>query len=346
MRAALLYGPGDIRVKDVPAPEPGPGEALVRIRAVGVCASDLHFYRHGEIGGWGFTEPALLGHECAGEIVGFGPGPGSGSLEVGTLVAIEPTRPCGECDLCRSGRYNICRRLRFAGQPPDPGAFCEYATAPINRLFALPSCLTFAEGAMVEPLAVAVHAVRLAGVSAGSCVAVVGGGAIGLSLMQVSLAYGAKVIVLSEPLDHRRQLALRLGCTAVVQPEAESLDEVTARLTGGAGADVAFEASGCQEGPALAARCVGSGGTLCLVGIPDVDELLFKASLVRRKEMTLRTVRRYCGEFPESVALLASGRVKVDAYTTHHFPLEQTGMAFEAAVRRPEEVVRAVVDIP
>ncbi|MCA1597205.1 MAG: zinc-binding dehydrogenase, partial [Chloroflexi bacterium] len=170
--------------------------------------------------------------------------------------------------------------------------------------------------------------------------------AIGLSIAQVCRAYGAEPILLSEPLEYRRRLAVQLGCAAVADPSVQNPAEVMAQLTGSAGADIAFEASGARNGPDLAARCVGSGGALCLVGIPDEDELLLQASVVRRREMTVRTVRRYCGEFPEAVSLLASGRVKAGGYTTHQFSLEETGRAFEAAVKQPGEIVRAMVTLP
>ncbi|MDQ2732802.1 MAG: alcohol dehydrogenase catalytic domain-containing protein [Armatimonadota bacterium] len=350
MKAARLYAPGDIRFEETPTPQPQPGEAIVRIRSVGVCASDLHFYRNGEIGGQGFTEPALLGHECAGEIAALGDPAGAhertGSWKVGDRVAMEPTRPCGVCDLCCTGHYNICRKLRFAGQPPEAGGFCEYLVVPLERLFHLPDALSFEEGAMVEPVAVAVHAVKLAGVQSGSSVAVLGGGAIGLSILQVAAAYGAGPLFLSEPLPFRRGLAGRVGATTVIDPTAEDPEEVIRAGTGGAGVDVAFEASGSAEAPAQCCTWVGSGGTLCLVGIPDEDELVLPASVIRRREMTIRTVRRYCNDFEEALRLIAFGAVNAKLFTTHHFSLADTDKAFAAAVTQPDEVLRAIVEVP
>jgi L-iditol 2-dehydrogenase len=353
MKAALLYGPGEIRIENAPDPVPGPGEALVRIRAVGVCASDLHFFRHGEIGGWGFDSPALLGHECAGEVVALGPGGlrDADSTEdhrrfvPGDRVAVEPTRPCGACDLCRTGHYNICRSLRFAGQPPDPGAFAEYVAAPLNRLFPLSPALSFTEGAMVEPVAVAVHAVKLAGVKPGHTVAILGAGAIGLSILQTARAVGAARVMVSEPIASRRRLAEQLGADLVVDPTGGRL-EAAARAWSSNGAHAAFEASGDWGAPAEAARLVGNAGVLCLVGIPDQDTLCLPASVVRRREMTIRTVRRYCDDFDDALALIASGSLNAAAYATHHFPLEETAGAFRMAVDHPADVVRAIVDLP
>lgn len=344
MKAARLHAPGDIRIEEVPSPRPQPGEAVVRIRSVGVCASDLHFYRNGEIGGWGFSEPALLGHECAGEIAALGDS--EAGWKVGDRVAMEPTRPCGECDLCLAGHYNICRRLRFAGQPPEPGGFCEYLVAPLDRLFHLPDGLSFEEGAMVEPVAVAVHAAKLAGVTNGKSVAILGGGAIGLSILQVAATYGARPLFLSEPLPFRRGLAGRTDSVTVIDPTAEDPEEVIRALTGGAGVDIAFEASGSAEAPAQCCTWVGAGGMLCLVGIPDEDELVLPASIIRRREMTIRTVRRYCNDFEEALGLIASGAVDAKLFTTHHFSLAQTDKAFAAAVTQPDEVLRAIVDVP
>jgi len=357
MLAALLHGPGDIRVEDIPKPTLSPGEALVRVRSVGVCASDLHFFRHGEIGGWGFKSPALLGHEWAGEIVEIRPADPSHAVHpastvapddhitLGDVVAVEPTRPCGECDLCQQGRYNICRRLRFAGQPPDTGAFCEYASVPLNRLFRLPPGVTVEEGAMVEPLAVAVHAVRLAGVTLGSTVGVLGAGAIGLSLIQTAAAAGARSVYVSDPIASRRDLARALGATDVFDPDDGDPAPLVADRTGG-GVDIMFEASGGLNSPALAVRWVGAGGTLSLVGIPDEDTLTLPMSFIRRREIVIRTVRRYCGSFPTSLDLIASGKVNTRIYGTHHFGLQDTLAAFRAAADHPEEVLRAIVDVP
>src|SRR5215208_1148824 len=221
MRAAVLHAPGEIRIEERERPSPGPREVLVKITAVGVCGSDVHYYEHGRIGPFVVEAPLVLGHESAGRVVELGEG--ATRHAVGDRVALEPGVPCGRCRECRAGRYNLCADVRFFATPPVDGAFAEYVTIHEDFAFGLPDSLSDQEGALMEPLSVGVWACRKAEVSAGDRVLVTGAGPIGQLAMQCALAFGATEVTVSDVNPHRLELARRTGATQIVKA-GEPLD--------------------------------------------------------------------------------------------------------------------------
>jgi L-iditol 2-dehydrogenase len=319
MRVARLHGAGDLRLSDEPAPEPRPGESVVRVEAVGLCGSDLHWYEEGGIGGSRLSAPLVVGHEFAG-VVEDGP-------LAGRRVAVDPAIPCERCELCREGHPNLCPDVRFAGHGSQDGALREYLAWPTGRLHPLPDALDGVAGALLEPLGVAIHALDLGHVAVGARVAIVGCGPIGLLLGQVCAAAGARVALAVDPLEHRRAAAARAGAEAVIGPdELESWD--------GAEVDVAFEAAGTDAAVDLALRAARPGARVVLVGIPSGDETTFSASIARRKGITLVLVRRMKELYPRAVRLAEAGAVDLQSLVTHRFALERVGEAFETAAAR------------
>ena len=335
MKAVRLHGPREFRIDDVPEPEPGPGEVKIAVRSVGVCASDVHYYLHGQIGALEVRRPFILGHEFAGVVEAVGPG--VQGLRPGQLVTAEPVRPCGNCDCCLRGDYNLCRSLLFFGTPPADGCLCERVVCLGEFSFPLPQGISLDEGAMTEPLAVGIEAAAAAQIRGGESCVVLGAGAIGLSALQAAKAAGARVVLVSEPIPERRRLAEELGADAAVPPESIE-DTVTA-----AGVDVVVEAAGSPEAPQEAVKLARPGGTVVLVGIPDDDRITFRASTARRKALTIRFVRRYRHRFRQALDMVADGRVKVSPYVTHLFSAKDTALAFELTAARSGGVVRAVV---
>jgi L-iditol 2-dehydrogenase len=329
MKAARLYAPGDIRVEEIDdPPPPGPGEVLLSVTAVGICGSDLHYYREGNIGGLSVEKPLVLGHEFAGQVTAVGTGV---SLPVGQRVAVEPGRSCGHCEACREGHPNLCASVLFCGSPPVDGALRERMLYPASLLFPLPDHLSSAEGAALEPLGIGLHALSLARISPGSTVAILGGGAIGLMLALLCQAAGAVQIIVSEPVEHRREAALRLGATAALNPNAGSVSEAVRRITGGRGVDVAFEAAGAAGTPEEAVEAVRAGGHVVLVGIPADDRLVLSHAVARRKGLTVRFARRMKHTYPRAIALLATRRIDLRPLLTHQFPLAEAPEAFHVA---------------
>jgi len=336
MRAARLHGLGAIQVDDIPPPRPGPGEALVRVRAVGICRSDLHLYQTGEIGSVTSPEPFVPGHE-AGGVVEAG-----GELAPGTRVAIDPTRPCGACDLCRAGRCHLCRRLRFLSMPPTPGALQEYLACPPQCLVPVPEGVPDHLVPLAEPLAVALHALDLAG-NLPPTVIILGAGAIGLLLVQLTAQAGARVLA-TEPLAERRELALSLGAAEAFDPGQPDLVPRLWAATGDLGAPLVLEAAGDEATVAQAVACAGPGGRVVVVGIPEQDRVEFPASLARRRELCLVFSRRYHCQFVQGVRMMAEGNLQLAPLVTERFPLDRVAEAFAAAAAR-QAGIRTVVEL-
>ncbi len=327
MQVARIHGAGDVRLHEEPVPAPQAGEVLVKVTAVGVCGSDVHWFREGHIGGDRIEEPLVLGHECAGVI--------EGGARRGEHVAIDPAQPCGRCGYCEEGNPNICEALRFAGHAPQDGAMCGYVAWPERCLVPLPPALTDVEGALLEPLGVAMYAVELGAVEPGMSVGVFGAGPIGLLALQVAKAAGATRLFATDRADvpHRLDAARAVGATAFpVQGGAEA--DAILSATNGRGVDVAFEAAGDPEAVEAAVAAVRPGGRVILVGIPSEDRIAFTASLARRKDLLIRVAHRMKHTYPRAIRLVESGRVDLRALATHRFPLADVAQAFAVAERR------------
>ena len=317
MRAARLHAVGDLRVADEPVPESGPGMSLVRVTAVGICGSDLHWFDEGAIGDAKLTHPLVLGHEGAG-VIADGP-------RRGERVAIDPAIPCETCRACRDGYRNLCYRIKFSGHGDTDGMLREVMAWPSDLLHPLPDGVSDADGAILEPLGVAIHSADLGHLPFAGTASVIGCGPIGLLLIQVLKAAGASSVLAVEPLAHRREAAARLGADQVCDPGA-GLDE--------AGVDVAFEAAGNDDAVGLAMASVRPGGRVVLAGIPGDDAIRFGASLARRKGLTIAMVRRMNEVYPRAIGLASRGVVDLGAVVTSTFGLGQVQEAFADGARR------------
>lgn len=269
-------------------PWPKAGEVLVELTAVGICGSDLHYFRHGRIGPQALVYPQILGHEPAGVVAALGAG--VRGLKEGRRVAIEPGIACGRCRPCTAGRPNLCYRIRFLGGPGVPGAFQRYLTMPVASVVPVPDRVDDALASATEPLGVALHAIRLVDLRKGEPVGIIGGGPIGLSVLALVRTSGAKVVAISDPRPVRRDVARRLGALRAVAPDA-FVDEVRG-ATGGRGADVVFECSGAADAVDLAIAASDRGARVALVGINEVDALGLDPHAWRVRELQLIQVRR------------------------------------------------------
>ncbi len=326
MRVARLHGAGDLRVGEEERPSAGDGESVVRVEAVGICGSDLHWFEEGGIGDNRLAAPLVVGHEFAG-IAEDGP-------LAGRRVAVDPAVPCERCDRCREGHPNLCPHVRFAGHGRCDGGLQQYLSWPTHRLHPLPDGLDGVAGALLEPLGVAVHAVDLGHVRVGDRVAIVGCGPIGLLLQQVCQAAGAVVALAVDPLEHRRAAAARAGAQRAVAPDDARGGDGAGGADVSGGADVVFEAAGTDEAVDLALRAARPGARVVLAGIPTGDHTTFSASVARRKGLTLLLVRRMGEVYPRALRLVQSGAVDLEPLVTHRYPLDRAAEAFEVAARR------------
>ncbi len=326
MKVLRLYGPQDVRLGDEPEPVPGSGEVLIRVEAVGVCGSDLHWFAEAGIGDARLNRPLVLGHEFAGLIAS---GPRSGER-----VAVDPAMPCGKCEFCLEGNPNLCLGVRFAGHDQQDGAMREMVSWPERLLHPLPDTLNAQDGAMLEPLGVALHGVNLAGLKPGMTVGVYGCGPIGLLILQLAKASGAAQIIATDVLPHRMEAARTMGADLVLDASqgVESAEVLAA--TRGRGVDVAFEAAGVNEAVDTAVITAKPGGKVILAGIPAEDRTSFSASTARRKGLTFMLVRRMKHTYPRAIRLVERGIVDVRSLVTSCLPLEEGGRAFEMANER------------
>jgi len=343
MRAARLHGVRDLRLAEVARPAPGPGEVLLRVAAVGVCGSDVHYYQHGRIGSQVVERPIILGHEFSAWIAGLGDG--VRDLEPGQLVAVEPGISCGRCEPCRQGHPNLCPEVRFCGTPPIDGVFAEYTVMPAENCYPLPEGMAAVEGAMLEPLGIALHSVDLGHLKGGQTVAVLGAGPVGLLIAAAAKAAGASEIYVTEPLAYRRRFALDTMADAALDPESEDVVAGILQLTGGRGVDVAFEAAGAAGTPQQAAAVTRIGGQVVIAGIPPDGMMTMQADTVRHKGLTIRIVRRMKHTYPRAIRLVQAGMVDVKPLASHLLPLERIAEAFEMVAGYGDGVLRAVIQI-
>jgi L-iditol 2-dehydrogenase len=329
MRVAVLRDVHEIVLEERPVPEPGPGEVLVRVTAVGVCGSDVHYYEHGRIGEFVVESPLVLGHEPAGEVVGLGTG--VTRVGLGARVSIEPGRPDFTCSECLAGRYNLCPNMAFFATPPVDGALAEYVV--VHEAFAhpVPDTLGDDAAALLEPLSVGVWAAQKGHVGPGSRVLVNGAGPIGLVAVQVARAAGAAEIVVADVNAHRLALAATLGATAVLDVTETSLRD------SGLAPTVLLECSGNPGATRAAIDVVAPAGRAVLVGTGS-DEIPVPLSALQRREVELTGTFRYANTWPTAIALAASGRVDLDALVTGHFGLADSEAALTAFAKDPNAV--------
>ncbi|KJL18924.1 Sorbitol dehydrogenase [Microbacterium azadirachtae] len=334
MMASVLTGPKTIELTQVPVPQPKRGEVLVRVTAVGVCGSDTHFYEEGHVGDIVVQGPVLLGHETAGEIVSVGEGVDPG--RVGERVAVEPQSPCRTCEFCKSGRYHLCRDVRFYGAWPVDGSFGEFALVDDDFAHRVPDSLSDEAIALLEPVSVAVHAARRAGVFGGSRVYITGAGPIGVLNAQVARAFGAVEVVISDPVEHRREFALKHGATRALDPGHADLAPFAEQF------DIYIDASGNAHAIRSAFPLIKRGGIAVLVGMGS-DEIMIPVALLQHREITLTGTFRYVNTWPTAIDLVASGRVDVSEIVTGRYGLDDVEVALMKAKTDPLAIKTMII---
>lgn len=347
MIAIRLHGPRDLRVDQIAdPPEPGKGQALLRVTASGICGSDLHTYQDGRIGDTRVVEPLVLGHEFAAEVLAVGPEALDGmarQLLPGTRVAVDPAEACGRCEQCERGNPNLCLHLKFCGLFPQDGCYRERMIVTARQCFPIPDSIDPASGAMLEPLGVALHATDLSHVRSGDSVAILGAGPIGLLILQTVRLAGAGEVFITDRLPWRLDLARRLGGMAI---DSSTVDPVAAIMekTKQRGVDVAIEAAWAEETVQQAGDMARYGGRVTLVGIPADDRLTMTHSPARRKGLTLRFCRRMKHTYPRAIQLTAAGKVDVYCLVSHRFPLSRAFEAFELNAAYRERIIKTILD--
>jgi L-iditol 2-dehydrogenase len=337
VRAAVLNRPGEVAVVERPAPVPGPGEVLVRVRAVGVCGSDTHYFDHGRIGRFVVESPLVLGHEASGVVEGVGSD--VDPARVGERVSIEPGVPCRQCVQCLGGRYNLCPDMVFHATPPVDGSLAELVV--IHQAFAhpVPDSVSDEEAALLEPLSVGIWACRKGEVGPGSRVLVTGAGPIGLVCIQVARACGASEVVVTDLNAERLGVATELGATGTIASGSVALDDWYA---GRPAPEVLLECSGHAGATVDAIRVLAPAGRAVLVGMGG-DELALPLSVVQERELVVTGTFRYANTWPTAIGLVGSGLVDLARLVTGRFPLTESAAALTAARDTPG-AIKAVIN--
>ena len=344
MKAAVLTGIRRMEVREVPDPKiEKDTDVLLKIEEVGVCGSDVHYFETGRIGSQIVKFPFIVGHECAATVARVGKK--VKRVRVGDEVVVEPAVSCHDCDQCNRGRENTCFKLRFLGTPGQgDGCLSQFIVMPEECCFPTKGKLTMEQGALCEPLAIAVYSVKQSHLPANADVAVLGAGPIGLSCMTVARAQGARTCYMTEKIPERMKMAADNGATWVGNPMKE--DIVSAILKQEPlGMDVVYECAGQQETIDQAVDLLRAGGTLMLIGIPREDRISLSIDKIRRKEVTIVNVRRQNGCTQAAMDLIASGRVNVDFMVTHRFGLDDVQDAFEMVAGYRDGAVKAMIEM-
>jgi L-idonate 5-dehydrogenase len=344
MNAYQLHGPKDLRLTELDRPRPVAGEILLRVKRVGICGSDVHYYQHGRVGSFVPKRPFVQGHEFAGEVVATGDI--ESGLARGMRVAVDPSQPCGDCRFCQNGRQNLCENMRYFGSaasdPPLDGAFAEYIAVPARNCHPIPDSMSWGEAAMLEPLSVSLHALRRVGDLTGAAVLVAGGGAIGQLTSLVARALGASKVVLSDIDAFPRRFARQTGTDAVLDAADPEVVRKAFDLAP-EGYDVFVEAAGASRALAFALTVVARGGTIVQVGtLPQ--EVSIPANLIMAKELKVLGSFRIAQEFPIALQLIASAKVDVKPLISKTFPFSKLLAAIEEASSK-YEIIKIQVEI-
>jgi L-iditol 2-dehydrogenase len=343
MKAMMLTGIRQMEMRDIPEPKLlNSNDVKIRMSAVGICGSDIHYYTHGKIGSQKVEYPFSVGHEGAGVVVEAGKS--VKSVKPGDNVAIDPAMPCYECDQCISGRHHTCRKLRFLGCPGQAeGCLMEYIVMPEKNCFPLSYNLTADHGSISEPLAIGVYAEKKSGGTKKLKIGIFGFGPIGMSVMLAAKAKGADKIFVSDLIDERLSIAIKEGVAMTSNPDKENFvgkimhDEPL-------GLDMAFECCGKQEALDEAIELLKPGGKLIVVGIPEFDQWSLNVEKTRRKEISLQFIRRQVDCVEETLEMMKKGSVIIDNMVTHRFPFERTKEAFDLVAAYGDGVMKAMID--
>ncbi len=334
--AAFIHGARDIRIAQFDPPTGSDGTVMVEVASVGVCGSDLHYYKDGGIGSALITQPFVPGHEFSARLKADIE---SKSLKRGQLVAIDPALPCHRCEWCCKGHHNLCPNVIFLGAPPHHGALTQTIAVPVESIITLPETMTADQGAMLEPLGVCIHAIDLARPKLLESVAVLGCGPIGLGILQLLRLSGCSNIVAIDPQPHRTALATTLGATAAAANTDHILD-----ASNGLGCDLVIEATNSPNGFSDAVVASKIGGRIVLAGIPDGNHYApLSAADARRRGLTVKFSRRMGNVYPRAIELVASDRINVDALISHRFSLEDTAVAYSMQADEAAGLIKSIV---
>lgn len=343
MKVAVMNGIGKMGFEMRPIPVPKENEVLVKLEYVGICGSDLHYYETGAIGEYKVNPPFVLGHEAGGVVIETGEK--VKNLKVGDRVALEPGKTCGHCEFCRTGRYNLCPEVIFFATPPIDGVFQEYVAHQADLCFKLPENVSTLEGALIEPLAVGIHAAQQGEAHLGKTAVVMGAGCIGLVSMLALQALGVSEVYITDIVSRRLSKASELGAKAIINNREEDPVARIKELTGDRGVDIVIEASGVETCANQGIEMLVKGGTLVQVAYSKSGKMNLNTSKLCDKEITMKSVFRYRHIYPIAIKAVSEGKIDLQKIVTNIFDLDDIQRAMDESVNNKENIVKAVVKI-
>ncbi len=338
--AAFLTGIEKIEFREVEVPKIKAHEVLVKMEAVGVCGSDVHYYSHGKIGDFVVEFPFILGHECAGTIVEAGSE--VTHLKVGDRVALEPGVPCGTCEFCLTGKYNLCPDVRFFATPPYHGCLMNYVSHPAQFAFKLPDNVSSVQGALVEPLAIGINAALTGGVKLGDTVVVFGSGCIGLVSTLAAKAYGATRVIVVDVIEKRLAVAKGMGAITLNAKECDVLAEIN-KITGGKGAQVVIDCAGTNTTICQTVKVAKAGGTIVWVGLACDSVNGLDIGPISTKELTIKSIFRYKNLYPTTIAAIEDGKIDISGIISDKYLFADTPFAFSETLKNAQNIVKSVI---
>ena len=343
MKVAVMTDINQVKVESRPIPKPGPGEVLVKTEYVGICGSDLHYFETGRIADFVVECPFVLGHEASGEVVELGQG--VTNLKLGDRVAMEPGTTCGECEYCRTGKYNLCPDVVFFATPPVQGVFQEYVAHEANLCFKLPDNVSTMEGALVEPLAIGFYAVKTANAQAGQTVVVFGAGCIGYMTLLALRAVGVRKIIVIDILENRLEKAEELGAWKTINGLKEDVLSEVMRLTENKGCDLVIDTSGNEKCVGQAIEMIKKGCNILLLGYSHNDRMDLPISLAINKEITFKTIFRYRHMYPVAIDAIAGGVIDVKPMITNIYELDNIQEAMSQSANNKETIIKSIIKV-
>lgn len=343
MKTAVMTAIKKVELQERPIPVPKEDEVLVKIEYVGICGSDLHYFESGRIGDFVVTGPLVLGHEAAGTVLEVGSA--VKHLKVGDRVALEPGKTCGQCEFCKSGKYNLCKDVVFFATPPVDGVFQEYVAHEAALCFKLPENVSTEEGALIEPLAVGMHAASQGDAHLGQTAVVTGAGCIGLVTLLSLRARGVSRIIVVDVMDKRLEKAKELGADEVINGREEDTVARIMELTGGRGFDLGIETAGSQITASQLIRGANKGATIVFVGYSASGEMTLPIGMALDKELTFKTIFRYRNIYPTAIEAVSAGKINIKGIVTNYFDLDNIQEALMTCVENKADIVKGVVKV-
>ncbi|MGI6173927.1 MAG: NAD(P)-dependent alcohol dehydrogenase [Christensenellales bacterium] len=339
-RAFMLTSNQKLEMQEIPMPAVGDDDVLVNIKAVGICGSDVHYYAKGRVGDFVVEYPFLLGHEAAGVVAQVGKN--VKNFRVGDRVTMEPGIPCGHCEMCLTGKYNLCPDVIFWATPPYDGCLCDYVSHPAAFTFRLPENVSFEEGALIEPLAIGVNAAKTGDVRLGDTVVIFGAGCIGLVSLLAAKAYGASRVIICDVLEKRLETAKKLGGEIVNSAKCDAVETIM-QMTDGKGASTVIDCCGISKTVQQSLRVASAAAKVVLVGLGEDEINGLPLGMLSTKELEVHSIFRYRNLYPTTIAAVADGKIDISGIVSNVYPFEKTDVAYKEAYENAKDVVKGVI---